>query len=148
MTMAETLDASGPKIVDVSSSDSRSQSVLAAANENTDNPDNEKGIEVGDSVPKPLASPRNVHGFAWLITVASILLANFLFATDNTIAANIQPAVVKDFASLDKLAWLPIAFLASSWGTNLLWYTITMRQYFPDSCADWVTQGGHICAFQ
>jgi len=49
-------------------------------------------------------------------------MANFLFATDNTIAAKIQPAVVNDFKSLDKLAWLPVAFLASSWGTNLLWY--------------------------
>jgi len=130
--MVDTASNANPEIADNFTSDSRSQSVLAAANEygqNTDNPDNEKCIAVGNDVPKPSASPRNAHGFVWLVIVTSILMANFLFATDNTIAANIQPAVVKDFASLDKLAWLPIAFLASSWGTNLLWYTINMRNY-------------------
>lgn len=55
-------------------------------------------------------------------------MANFLFAMDNTVAANIQPAVVNDFASLDRLTWLPVAFFASSWGTNFLWYTIDLRK--------------------
>lgn len=68
--------------------------------------------------------PRTAHGFVWLLIVAGILMANFLFATDNTIAANIQPAVVKEFQSLDKLAWMGVAFLAASWGTNFFWYVV------------------------
>lgn len=67
------------------------------------------------------ASPRRAHGIVWILIVTSILMANFLFATDNTIAANIQPAVIKDFQSLNKLAWLGVAFLAASWGTNFFW---------------------------
>ncbi|AEO71468.1 uncharacterized protein THITE_124439 [Thermothielavioides terrestris NRRL 8126] len=67
------------------------------------------------------------HGFIWVLIVAGILMANFLFATDNTIAANIQPAVVKDFQSLNKLAWLGVAFLASSWGTNFFWGDLYAR---------------------
>ena len=59
-------------------------------------------------------------------------MANFLFATDNTIAANIQPEVVKDFASLDKLVWLPVAFFMTSWGTDLLWYAIDTCQRLVD----------------
>lgn len=84
---------------------------------------NEKGV-VADAAAdeanvKP--PPRNAHGFAWVLIVASILMANFLFATDNTIAANIQPAVIQTFESLNKLAWLGVAFMMSSWGTCFFW---------------------------
>jgi hypothetical protein len=65
--------------------------------------------------------PRTAHGLVWLLIVTSILMANFLFATDNTIAVNVQPAVIRDFESLDELAWLAVAFLASCWGTNFFW---------------------------
>ena len=129
--MADTTSNANPTIADMSTSDKSSETVSAAANEdgqNTIDPENEKGVTIGNDVPKPPASPRNAHGFVWALIVTSILMANFLFATDNTIAANIQPAVVKNFASLDKLAWLPIGFFAASWSTNLLWYTINMRK--------------------
>lgn len=87
-----------------------------------DDVDNEKGFTedaTADGASKP--SPRSVHGFSWTLVVASILMANFLFATDNTIAANIQPAVIKTFQSLNKLAWLGVAFMMSSWGTCFFW---------------------------
>ena len=87
-------------------------------------PDAEKGLsDAGDEAKDP-PPPRSAHGFVWLLICASIYMANFLFATDNTIAANIQPAVVRAFGSLDKLAWLPVAFFASSWGTCFLWYVL------------------------
>lgn len=122
-------DANSNSVLD-SSSHTISTSVNEAA-QVTDDVDNEKQAPVpsdNSNDDAPAKSPRNVHGFAWALVVASILMANFLFATDNTIAANIQPAVVTDFNSLDKLAWLPVAFLASSWGTNLLWYDIYIQQ--------------------
>lgn len=100
------------------------------ANEKPREFDNEKraiaepgaaGATDGEAQVDGPASPRTAHGIVWVLIVTSILMANFLFATDNTIAANIQPAVIKQFESLDKLAWLGVAFLASSWGTNFFW---------------------------
>jgi hypothetical protein len=82
----------------------------------TDESNKEKENEAPASPP-----PRTAQGFVWLLVVSSILMANFLFATDNTIAANIQPAVIRQFESLDKLAWLGVAFLAACWGTNFFW---------------------------
>ena len=112
--MADTTSNTNPTIAQMSTSDKDSQTVLAKDSQNTIDIENKKGVVVGSDVPETSASPRNTHGFVWILIVTSVLKANFLFATDNTIAANIQPAVVKDFASLDKLAWLPIGFFASS----------------------------------
>lgn len=66
-------------------------------------------------------SPRDVHGFVWVITVLSILSTTFLFALDNTIVADIQPAIVERFGSIEKLPWLSVAFLVAAAGTNLVW---------------------------
>jgi len=53
----------------------------------------EKAIEpVGEQKP-----PRDVHGIAWALVVLSILSSTFLFALDNTIVADVQPAIVERF---------------------------------------------------
>ncbi|KAK0609540.1 MFS drug efflux transporter [Bombardia bombarda] len=65
--------------------------------------------------------PRDVGTISWILVVASILSASFLFSLDNTIVADVQPAVVRDFSSVDKLSWLPVAFLMGAASTNLLW---------------------------
>jgi MFS family permease len=76
----------------------------------------------------PISPPRTAHGLVWFLIVAAVLMANFLFATDNTIAANIQPAVIRQFDyALDKLAWLGVAFLAACWGTNFFWGDLYAR---------------------
>ncbi|KAL8943096.1 MAG: hypothetical protein Q9216_001296 [Gyalolechia sp. 2 TL-2023] len=114
----------------MSSSNSDSHTAPATAKEDgmsTSNFENEKAVAVDNDESKDPAPPRNVHGLAWFLVVMSILMANFLFATDNTVAANIQPAVVQAFASLDKLVWLPVAFFMSSWGTDLLWGDVYAR---------------------
>ncbi|KAL8686072.1 MAG: hypothetical protein Q9218_007369 [Villophora microphyllina] len=66
-------------------------------------------------------SPRDVHGFLWVVTVLSILSTTFLFALDNTIVADVQPAIVERFGSIEKLPWLSVAFLVAAAGTNLVW---------------------------
>lgn len=66
-------------------------------------------------------SPRDVHGFLWVLTVLSILSTTFLFALDNTIVADVQPAIVARFGSIEKLPWLSVAFLVAAAGTNLVW---------------------------
>lgn len=76
----------------------------------------EKGLEV---VEEP--SPRDVHGFKWAFAVSSVLASTFLFALDNTIVADVQPAILKRFGEVNKLPWLSVAFLVAAAGTNLVW---------------------------
>ncbi|KAL8652916.1 MAG: hypothetical protein Q9210_002408 [Variospora velana] len=77
----------------------------------------EKGAEPAQEQ-KPA---RDIHGIAWVLVVLSILSSTFLFALDNTIVADIQPAIVERFDSIDKLPWLSIAFLVAAAATNLVW---------------------------
>lgn len=77
-----------------------------------------------EKVPEPAAeerSPRDVHGIRWGLAVFSVLISAFIFALDNTIVADIQPAIVERFGEVSKLSWLPVAFLVAAIGTNLFW---------------------------
>lgn len=65
--------------------------------------------------------PRDVHGFLWALVVLSILSTTFLFGLDNTIVADVQPAIVERFGAISKLPWLSVAFLVGAASTNLLW---------------------------
>ena len=76
----------------------------------------EKGTQPVDEIP-----PRDIHGIKWALAVISILLSTFLFALDNTIVADIQPAIVERFGQVEKLPWLSVAFLVAASGTNLVW---------------------------
>ena len=64
---------------------------------------------------------RQLHGITWIVLVGSILTSTFLFGLDNTIVADVQPAIVSRFGSLDRLAWLSVAFLAGAASTTLFW---------------------------
>lgn len=77
----------------------------------------EKAVEPAEEQ-KP---PRDAHGVVWVLIVLSILSSTFLFALDNTIVADVQPAIVKRFGAIEKLPWLSVAFLVSAAGTNLVW---------------------------
>lgn len=89
-------------------------------------PPSSYGEEISDveKVPEPAAeerSPRDVHGVKWALAVFSVLISTFLFALDNTIVADIQPAIVERFGQVSKLSWLSVAFLVAAIGTNLFW---------------------------
>lgn len=73
-------------------------------------------------------SPRDVHGFKWALAVFSVLISVFLFSLDNTIVADIQPAIVDDFGQVSKLSWLSVGFLIAAIGTNLFWYVYKSSQ--------------------
>jgi hypothetical protein len=45
----------------------------------------------------------------------------FLFALDQTIVADVQPNIIAQFGSIDKLPWLSVAFLLATASTNLFW---------------------------
>lgn len=64
---------------------------------------------------------RQLHGLSWTLVVVSILTSTFLFGLDNTIVADVQPAIVSRFGSVNKLAWLSVAFLFSAASTTLFW---------------------------
>lgn len=50
----------------------------------------------------------------------AFLVGLFLFALDNTIVADVQPAIVDEFHSVDKIQWLATAFFLSATGTDVL----------------------------
>jgi len=52
--------------------------------------------------------------------VSAILSSLFLFALDNTIVADIQPAIVETFDNVRKLSWLRVSLLLGATSTNLV----------------------------
>ena len=73
---------------------------------------------------EPPVPPRPVHGVRWVLVVIAILSSTFLFSLDNTVVADVQPTIVRQFDSVDKLTWLSVGYLLGSTTTNLLWYAI------------------------
>lgn len=71
-------------------------------------------------------------GIKWFLVIFSILVGLFLFALDNTIVADIQPAIVEEFNSVDKIAWLASGFFLS--GTALM---LPFGQFFQIFNAKW-----------
>ena len=65
--------------------------------------------------------PRDIAGWKWTLVVLSILSSTFLFALDNTIVADIQPAIVLHFNDISNLTWLSVSFLLGAAATNLIW---------------------------
>lgn len=65
--------------------------------------------------------PRDIKGWKWITVVLAILSSTFLFALDNTITANIQAEIVRDFESVNKLSWISVGLVMSASATVLLW---------------------------
>ncbi|KAE8166776.1 major facilitator superfamily domain-containing protein [Aspergillus tamarii] len=54
---------------------------------------------------------RPISGIKWFLLVASTLTGSFLYALDNTIVANIAPAIVNHFESVENLPWMSVGFM-------------------------------------
>ncbi|KAJ5710453.1 MFS drug efflux transporter [Penicillium malachiteum] len=67
------------------------------------------------------APPRNIQGWKWITLVLAILSSTFLFALDNTITANIQANIVREFEAVNRLSWISVALVMSASATVLLW---------------------------
>ncbi|KAJ6109918.1 Major facilitator superfamily domain general substrate transporter [Penicillium sp. IBT 16267x] len=67
---------------------------------------------------------RAITGFKWVLVVTAILSSHMLFALDNTIVANIQPAIVSQFNEADQISWLSVGFRLCSSATVLPWSKI------------------------
>ncbi|KAI1132338.1 major facilitator superfamily-domain-containing protein [Nemania abortiva] len=55
-------------------------------------------------------SPRSLHGWKWVVSYSAMLSTTFLFSLDNTIVANIQPSIIRDFGQIDLLPWIGTGF--------------------------------------
>jgi hypothetical protein len=64
---------------------------------------------------------RTVHGVRWLLVVASLISATFLWGLDGTIVADIQATFVEEFHAIDKLAWNSVSFFLGAAATVLSW---------------------------
>lgn len=103
--------------------DSSATSTSNSLQEIRNSPDvNGAQAEKGLSVDEPPASPRPVKGILWILVLVAILSSTFLFSLDNTVVADVQPTIVRQFGSVDKLTWLSVGYLLGSTTTNLLWY--------------------------
>jgi hypothetical protein len=80
------------------------------------------------------ASPREFHGLSWTLVIISILCSTFLFGLDNTIAADVQPAIIERFNSVNKISWVSVAFMMGAGSTNLFWYVASEAYVWMDSC--------------
>ncbi|KAM5480781.1 Efflux pump dep3 [Microsporum canis] len=55
-------------------------------------------------------SPRQIRGWKWAVAYASMLSTTFLFSLDNTIVADIQPAILELFGQVQLLPWIGVGF--------------------------------------
>ena len=59
--------------------------------------------------------------YQWIIIVATMMSSTFLFSLDNSIVAEIQPAILSSLGGVEKLGWLGVAFVLGTLATILLW---------------------------
>jgi len=77
-----------------------------------------KAPQSADENPEP---PRKVTGFLWILVVVAIMSSTLLFALDNTITADVQPAIVQQFDSISRLPWIAVSFMLGAASINFFW---------------------------
>lgn len=96
-----------------------------------------RSIETGGlDVPglgKMKSSPRHLHGVGWVLVVVATISSMFLFGLDQTITADVQPAIIQQFDSINKLPWVSVALLLGASASNLFW-----GQIYANYNAKWV----------
>lgn len=55
------------------------------------------------------------------LVIVAILLALFLFSLDNTVVADVQPAIIDTLGEIQKLPWISVAYALGGIATNLFW---------------------------
>lgn len=63
---------------------------------------------------------RAVTGWKWILICAGLYCAIFIYGLDNTIAADIQSAVLDTYGDVGQLAWLGTGFPLGSVATILI----------------------------
>ncbi|CZR41593.1 uncharacterized protein FPRO_11182 [Fusarium proliferatum ET1] len=57
----------------------------------------------------------------WILIVITMMSSTFLFSLDNSIVADIQPAIIKSLGGVEKLGWLGVAFVLGTLSTIIFW---------------------------
>jgi hypothetical protein len=96
-------------------------STSRADDSNDDIQQNQQPSDSAPASPEPEAPPRDINGWKWYLTLASILASTFLYALDATVVADVQPVIVRKLGHIEKLPWLSVAFLLCATATNLVW---------------------------
>jgi hypothetical protein len=78
--------------------------------------DEEKAPAAPDAPPEFV---RTITGWKWILVCAGFYASCFLYGLDNTIAADIQSAVLDSFGDISKLTWLGSGFPLGSIATIL-----------------------------
>ncbi|KAG2419140.1 hypothetical protein HFD88_002244 [Aspergillus terreus] len=79
----------------------------------------EKGGQGDTGSDEGLKDVRTITGFRWFLFIVSTLTAIFVYALDNTIVANIVPAIVNQFDAVSDLPWLSVGFMIGGMATVL-----------------------------
>ena len=83
---------------------------------NVASPDTERAVGPSDT-----SLPRQLKGLSWIVLIVAVFSAQFLFALDNTIVADVQPRIIEDLDEITKLPWITVAFELGAVCANLLW---------------------------
>ena len=97
----------------------------------------EKELTEKNMAAEASAPPTRPQGFPWFLIVLSILTSTFLFGLDNTVVADVQPAIIERFNSIDRLSWISVAFMLGAAATNLFWYAFLFHYMTQSNRADW-----------
>jgi hypothetical protein len=81
--------------------------------------DEEKGQITPETASPPPEMTRTVKGWKWVLVCVGFYFSAFLYGLDNTIAADIQSAVVDTYGDISKLTWLGTGFPLGSIATIL-----------------------------
>lgn len=80
-----------------------------------------RGTEAADYQCGSNNAPRDVHGMVWTLVVVATISSMFLFGLDQTITADVQPAVTERFNAIAKLPWISVGLLLGASASNLFW---------------------------
>ncbi|KAJ5678744.1 Major facilitator superfamily domain general substrate transporter [Penicillium macrosclerotiorum] len=72
---------------------------------------------------------REVRGWKWVVVVLAIYSSQFLFALDQTIVANVQPAIVEQFKSGGRLTWVSVPSHRRRWNKLGMGQSLFSVQY-------------------
>lgn len=60
--------------------------------------------------------------FSQVCVVILLLASMFLFALNNTFAADVQPNIIETFGDVEKLPWVSVTYALGAVATNLFIY--------------------------
>ncbi|ORX96462.1 putative multidrug resistance protein B [Clohesyomyces aquaticus] len=82
-------------------------------------PEGKKVAPDAPDAPETQAETRAVTGFKWVLICAGLYCAIFLYGLDNTVAADIQSAILDTYGDVSQLAWIGTGFPLGSVATIL-----------------------------